>query len=67
MYANNSSTKKSQASNDKKKKTYSALGDVETPNKSTFEFGALVIKSNDKLSSQKTAANHSNIKQRNPS
>jgi hypothetical protein len=42
--------------------------DIETPNKDTFEFGTIVIKSNDKLSSQKTtASNHSNPKNRNPS
>jgi hypothetical protein len=42
---------------------------VETPNKEApFEFGTIVIKSNDKLSSQKTtASNNSNPKNRNPS
>jgi hypothetical protein len=37
--------------------------DIETPNKSQFEFGTILAKSNDKLSSQKTTATHkSNIK-----
>ena len=33
--------------------------DVETPNKTHFEFGTIVLKSNDKLSSQKTAVSTS--------
>ena len=44
-----SSGKKSQISNDKKAKVITI--DVETPNKSNFEFGSVVLKSNDKLSS----------------
>lgn len=56
-----SSTKKTQTtSNDKSSINNSGrprlLIDVETPNKDTFEFGTIVIKSNDKLSSQKTTA-----------
>jgi len=44
------------------------LIDVETPNKENFEFGTIVIKSNDKLSSQKTQSSSlSNPKARNPS
>lgn len=41
--------------------------EIETPDKNTFEFGTIVIKSSDKLSSQKTAAINSNAKNRNPS
>jgi hypothetical protein len=76
MFHNNSggsSTKKTQTtSNDKSSINNSGkprlLIDVETPNKDTFEFGTIVIKSNDKLSSQKTtASNNSNLKNRNPS
>lgn len=76
MFHNNSggsSTKKTQTtSNDKSSINNSGrprlLIDVETPNKDTFEFGTIVIKSNDKLSSQKTtASNNSNPKNRNPS
>ena len=76
MFHNNSggsSTKKTQTtSNDKSSINNSGkprlLIDVETPNKDTFEFGTIVIKSNDKLSSQKTTASHnSNPKNRNPS
>lgn len=40
--------------------------DIDTPNKSHFEFGTIVIKSNDKLSSQKTLASNSRPN-RNPS
>ncbi len=41
--------------------------DIDTPDKDLFEFGTVVIKSNDKLSSQKQPLNNSNPKQRNPS
>jgi hypothetical protein len=41
--------------------------DIETPDKETFEFGTIVVKSNDKLSSQKTTISNSNPKPRNPS
>ena len=41
--------------------------DVETPDKQHFEFGTVMMKSNDKLSSQKTAISTSTQKNRNPS
>ena len=68
-----SSTKKTTTtSNDKSSINNSGrprlLIDVDTPNKENFEFGTIVIKSNDKLSSQKTTAqNNSHPKNRNPS
>jgi hypothetical protein len=73
-HSGGSSTKKTTTtSNDKSSINNSGrprlLIDVETPNKDApFEFGTIVIKSNDKLSSQKTtASNNSNPKNRNPS
>lgn len=51
---NNSSAKK-QHNTSNVSKTNLRI-DVETPNKSQFEFGNANIKSNDKLSSQKTLA-----------
>ena len=66
MLQNNLSSSKKKNLSSNKSKTSLHI-DVETPNKSHFEFGTIVIKSNDKLSSQKTAASSSNAKNRNPS
>lgn len=62
-----SSSKKTNNTLSSNKSKTSLNIDVETPNKTNFEFGTIVLKSSDKLSSQKTLANSSNAKNRNPS
>lgn len=71
-YHSGSSNKKTQpTSHDKSSINNSGrprlMIDIETPDKETFEFGTIVVKSNDKLSSQKTTISNSNPKPRNPS
>lgn len=61
-----SSSKKTQLSSHNKSRPTLQI-DIETPDKLNFDFKTLHMKSNDKLSSQKVPASHSNVKQRNPS